>query len=58
MMHYNLACVECLLGNKPDCATHLKRAVSLDPSLKQAVGQDPDLKRVRKEPWCVALMRM
>ncbi|KAH9252061.1 hypothetical protein BASA81_010043 [Batrachochytrium salamandrivorans] len=59
MMHYNLACIECLLEGKasPECATHLKKAVGLDPSLRGAIVQDPDLSSVRHEKWCLALLK-
>lgn len=59
MLYYNLACIECLLVGKANvnCAKHLERAVKLDPSLRNAIVQDPDLNSVRKEKWCLALLK-
>ncbi|MFO1450678.1 MAG: hypothetical protein U1F61_21140 [Opitutaceae bacterium] len=44
VLHYNLACYECLLGNHLEARKRLARACKMDPSWKDAAKDDPDLK--------------
>ena len=44
MLHYNLACYECLLGNHLEARKRLARACKMDPSWNDAAKDDPDLK--------------
>lgn len=43
LLHYNLACYECLLGNLPAAKRHLKTATQKDKHWKEAALDDPDL---------------
>ncbi|HEU5081258.1 MAG TPA: hypothetical protein VFT72_18745 [Opitutaceae bacterium] len=47
LLHYNLACYACLLGNQDEAERRLKRAVSMDTSWRDAALEDPDLKDLR-----------
>ena len=44
VLHYNLACYECLLGNHLEARKRLARACKMDPSWNDAAKDDPDLK--------------
>ncbi len=43
LLHYNLACYECLLGNLPAAKRHLKTATQKDKHWKEAALEDTDL---------------
>ena len=47
VLHYNLACYACLLGNKPEAKRRLVTAFKMDKSWKQEALEDPDLKAMR-----------
>ena len=47
LLHYNLACYACLLGNKPEAKRRLLTAFKLDKVWKQEALDDPDLKAIR-----------
>jgi len=47
VLHYNLACYACLLGNKPEAKRRLMIALKMDKSWKQSALEDPDLKAMR-----------
>ena len=47
VLHYNLACYACLLGNKPEAKRRLAIAVKMDKAWKQSALEDPDLKAMR-----------
>lgn len=47
VLHYNLACYACLLGNKPEAKRRLKIAFKQDKAWKQSALEDPDLKAMR-----------
>ena len=47
LLHYNLACYACLLGNKPEAKRRLVTAFKMDKSWKQEALEDPDLKAMR-----------
>ncbi|MDB6093091.1 MAG: repeat-containing protein [Verrucomicrobia bacterium] len=44
VLHYNLACYECLLGDFPEAKRRLSAACSMDADWKAAALDDPDLK--------------
>jgi len=52
---YNLACVECLLGNAAECEKHLKEAVAVNPGFREDMKQDPDLEAVHGASWFKSL---
>ena len=47
LLHYNLACYACLLGNKPEAKRRLATAFKMDKVWKQEALDDPDLKAMR-----------
>lgn len=47
VLHYNLACYECLLGNLPNAKRRLRTAIERDAHWKEAALTDPDLARLR-----------
>jgi len=47
VLHYNLACYACLLGNKIEAKRRLAIAIKLDKAWKQSALDDPDLKAMR-----------
>jgi len=49
VLHYNLACYECLLGNLPEAKRHLKTAVRKDKQWKTEGMDDPDLEALWPE---------
>lgn len=44
ILHYNLACYSCLLGNVEEANKRLKRAIRLDKRFEDEWAADPDLK--------------
>jgi hypothetical protein len=54
LIHYNLACYECQLGNLGDAKALLQRAFALDDSLSRNAIDDEDLKPLwdsMSAPW-------
>lgn len=47
VLHYNLACYYCLLGELTEADRRLKRACILDRSWREVALEDPDLKALR-----------
>lgn len=47
LLHYNLACYACLLGNKAEAKRRLTTAIRMDKSWKESALDDPDLKTMR-----------
>ena len=47
ILHYNLACYACLLGNKPEAKRRLTLAFKMDKFWKHEALEDPDLKTMR-----------
>jgi tetratricopeptide (TPR) repeat protein len=43
LLHYNLACYHCLLGDKPEARRELDAAIRLDESFAAAAREDTDL---------------
>jgi Flp pilus assembly protein TadD len=46
LVHYNLACYECLLGHMDAAKARLRRACQMDSSCKAMALDDPDLQRM------------
>jgi tetratricopeptide (TPR) repeat protein len=44
VLHYNLACYHCLLGEMDQARTRLRRAIRMDAAFKHSAREDPDLK--------------
>lgn len=49
VLHYNLACYACLLGDKPEARRRLALAAALDKSWLESALEDPDLAAMRAE---------
>ena len=47
ILHYNLACYACLLGNKAEAKRRLAVALKMDKAWKQEALEDPDLKAMK-----------
>lgn len=47
IIHYNLACYYCLLGDIPVAKERLRRACKLDAKFKASALDDPDLRAMR-----------
>lgn len=48
--HYNLACLYALQGEKMRSLNHLKKAISLDPSVQEWAEKDRDLQNLKAQP--------
>ncbi len=48
VLHYNMACYHCLLGEMKEAKQRLSKACQLDKSWKEAAASDPDLRRLRE----------
>jgi quercetin dioxygenase-like cupin family protein len=48
--HYNLACLEALMGNRDGAISELKRAIELDPQAKEYAAKDSDFDPFRDDP--------
>ncbi|MBE2216466.1 MAG: tetratricopeptide repeat protein [Opitutaceae bacterium] len=53
VLHYNLACYACLLGDRPEAERRLRRALAIDGSWKDSALDDPDLAAMRT--WIAGL---
>lgn len=49
LVHYNLACYRCQLGDRAGALHRLARACRMDPHWKSAALKDPDLDPIRDE---------
>lgn len=49
VLHYNLACYACLLGDRPEARKRLARAVAMDADFREGAREDPDLAAMRDE---------
>lgn len=49
MLHYNLACYRCQLGDVAGARERLKRACGMDPEFRKMALEDPDLEPMRAE---------
>jgi tetratricopeptide (TPR) repeat protein len=49
VLHYNLGCYACLLGDRDEARRRLERAFSMDPEFKDTAAEDPDLASMRGE---------
>jgi tetratricopeptide (TPR) repeat protein len=47
VLHYNLACYHCLLGEMTEAKHRLRQACRLDADFKKTALDDPDLKAMR-----------
>lgn len=47
VLHYNLACYACLLGDHTEAERRLRRALEIDRSWKHSALDDPDLTALR-----------
>ncbi|MFM8336403.1 MAG: TPR end-of-group domain-containing protein, partial [Opitutaceae bacterium] len=48
VIHFNLACYHCLLGDLPAAKRRLERACRIKPDWKKTALEDPDLKGLWK----------
>ena len=54
VLHYNLACYECLLGSMPSARARLARACRMDKRFAAEGRKDPDLKTMHDDQaWVV-----
>jgi predicted Zn-dependent protease len=53
VLHYNLACYACLLGDRAEAERRLRRALEIDGSWKDSALDDPDLAALRD--WIAGL---
>lgn len=49
VLHYNLACYACLLGDRETARRRLAKAIKLDAEFKDSALTDPDLEAMRDE---------
>lgn len=49
VLHYNLACYACMLGNLPEARRRLGLAFDMDPQWRTAASDDPDLQALQGE---------
>ena len=49
LLHYNLACYHCLLGETDAARERLLRSITMEKSWRQAALSDPDLRAMRDE---------
>ena len=50
LLHYNLACLESLAGNRAEAIEHLGQAIELAPQFEKYAKHDSDLDAVRDDP--------
>jgi tetratricopeptide (TPR) repeat protein len=48
VLHYNLACYACLLGDRDEAERRLRLALEIDPSWKESALADSDLAAMRE----------
>ncbi|MDX6513549.1 MAG: hypothetical protein QOE36_3053 [Gaiellaceae bacterium] len=56
LLHYNLACLESLTGDKAQAVEHLRKAIELSEQFRDYARQDSDLDAVRDETAFEELM--
>ena len=49
VLHYNLACYACLLGDREKAKRHLAKAFKMDAEFKESALEDPDLETMRDD---------
>lgn len=49
VLHYNLACYACLLGDRKEAKRRLKIALKMDATWKKSALDDPDLRTMQAE---------
>ncbi len=49
VLHYNLACYACLLGDRDEARRRLATAVEMDADFAESAREDPDLAAMRDE---------
>ncbi|MBI5689895.1 MAG: hypothetical protein HZC55_07320 [Verrucomicrobia bacterium] len=49
VLHYNLACYHCLLGERPEARRRFRRACQMNPEWKESALQDSDLAALHAE---------
>ena len=49
VLHYNLACYACLLGDRVDAKRRLATAIAMDAEFKCSATEDPDLQAMRDD---------
>ena len=49
VLHYNLACYACLLGDKAEARRRLAQAIELDADYRESARTDPDFTAMRDE---------
>jgi quercetin dioxygenase-like cupin family protein len=55
VLHYQVACFEALLGNRPGAIEHLRRAAELDERTRRWMHTDEDLESLRDDPEFLAI---
>ncbi len=48
--HYNVGCMQALLGNHQQAVVSVTKAIALDPKYRKVARRDPDLESVRDDP--------
>lgn len=48
--HYNVGCMQALLGNEKQAVASVTKAIVLDPKYRNVARRDPDLSNVRRDP--------
>jgi adenylate cyclase len=56
LMHYNIGCLNALMGNKVTALDHLERAMDLGMRNRDWLNTDPDLDPLRDDPRFSALL--
>jgi hypothetical protein len=54
--HYNVGCMQALLGNHKEAVASVIKAISLDPKYYKVARRDPDLASVRNDPDLVQVI--
>ncbi len=54
--HYNVGCMNALLGNRQQAVASVTKAIALDPKYRKVARKDPDLETVRDDPELASLL--
>jgi hypothetical protein len=54
--HYNVGCMQALLGNTKEAIASVKKALSLEPKYRKVARRDSDLESVRDDPELVRML--
>lgn len=46
---YNLGCYACVMGERNEALTHVRKAIAIDPSYSKMAMEDEDLEALRDE---------